>query len=41
MFEVRLAEQHVDRVYPIEVEVEQMRDELVTCGDLGPWALHF
>ena len=41
MFEVQFAEKHMDRVYPGEVEVEEMPDEPVTCGDLGPWNLCF
>lgn len=27
----------MNRVHPSEVEVEQMADELMTDGDLGPW----
>jgi hypothetical protein len=35
-FEVHFAEQHVDGMYPGEVEVEQMADELLACAYLCP-----
>ena len=34
--EVEFSEEHVDRMYPGEIQLEEMMDENLTVGDLGP-----